>query len=252
MLLTIIFLCIAGFFAALVDSIAGGGGIISVPAFLLAGIPPHIALGTNKFSSSFGSFTSSLTFAQSNKVDFKLLKFLVPFSLLGAFVGVSAVLVIDPGYLTNIVLILLLFVGVYSLFSRTMGVEDKFKGFSGKNIALGILLAFILGFYDGFFGPGAGSFLIFGIISIFGFDYVRASGNAKVLNFASNITSLIVFALNFQINYVYGIPVALAMIVGSRVGVRMALKKGSKLIKPIFVTMALAAAAKMLYKMLFN
>jgi uncharacterized membrane protein YfcA len=252
MLLKIIFLCTAGFFASLVDSIAGGGGIISVPAFLIAGIPPHIALGTNKFSSSCGSFTSSLKFTQSNKVDFKLLKFLIPFSLVGALLGVSAVLIISTGYLTNIVLVLLLSIGVFSLFSKAVGLEDKFKGFNRKNIALGILLALVMGFYDGFFGPGAGSILIFGMIGIFGFDFVRAGGNAKVLNFVSNITSLVIFAFHFQINYIYGIPVAIAMILGARVGVRLAINKGAKLIKPIFVAMSLAAAIKMLYQVILS
>ena len=98
-------------------------------------------------------------------------------------------------YLTTIVLILLLSVGVYSLFSKSIGIEDKYTGIKKKGLFLGILLAFVLGFYDGFFGPGTGSFLIFGLIGIFGFDFVHASGNARVLNFISNITALIIFRI---------------------------------------------------------
>lgn len=246
---SLIFLCIAGFCAAFVDSIAGGGGIISVPAFLLAGIPPHIALGTNKFSSSCASFTSSLKFAQSGKVDFKLLKFLIPFTFVGAILGVNTVVSINSSYLNTIVLVLLLFVGAYSLLSKTVGIEDNYHGFTQKTLFLGIFLAISLGFYDGFFGPGTGSFLIFGLINIFKFDFVRSSGNGKVLNFISNIASLGMFAILGQINYRLGIPVALCMILGAKFGTKVALIKGSRLIKPIFISMSLAVAVKMIYGM---
>ncbi|MCT8976195.1 TSUP family transporter [Clostridium sp. CX1] len=250
MTMNLVFLCTAGFFAALIDSIAGGGGIISVPAFLLAGVSPHIALGTNKFSSSCASFTSSIKFAQSGKVDFKILKYLIPFTLVGAVLGVNTVLAIDTKYLNTIVLVLLLCVGAYSLFSKTIGMEDKFESLNKKNILLGMILALSMGFYDGFFGPGTGSFLIFGLISIYSFDFVRAGGNGKVLNFVSNITSLVVFAINGSIDYKIGIPVAIFMILGARVGTKVALSKGAKLMKPIFVTMSLAVAVKMLYGMI--
>lgn len=250
MLMKILFLCGAGFLAALVDSIAGGGGLISVPAYLLAGVPPYYSLGTNKFSSTAGSFTSSIKFATSGKVDFKILKFAIPFTLIGAVLGVNTVLMIDQTFLYTLVLILVLFVGIYSFFSKSIGMEDKFQGINAKNITLAIILAFALGFYDGFFGPGTGSFLIFGLISIFHFDFVKASGNAKVLNFVSNITALIMFAINHKIDYALGIPVAIFMILGARIGTKLALNKGAKLIKPIFITMSLGVAIKMLYSML--
>ncbi|MGE5627196.1 MAG: TSUP family transporter [Solirubrobacterales bacterium] len=250
MTITLLLLCTAGFFGALVDSIAGGGGIITVPAFLMAGVPPHIALGTNKFASTCASFTSSVKFATSSKVDFKLIKILAPFTIIGAVLGVNSVLAVNGGFLNTVVLILLTLVGLYSLFSKTVGVNDNFKGLNKKNIVSGIFLAIGLGFYDGFFGPGTGSFLIFGMIGVYGFDFVRAGGNGKVLNFLSNITSLIVFAFNFQINYSIGIPVALSMILGARFGTTLALNKGAKLMKPIFVTMSLGVAVKMLYGIL--
>lgn len=246
----IIFLCIAGFFAALVDSIAGGGGLISLPAFLMAGVSPYNSLGTNKFASTCASFTSSLKFAKSGKVNFGLLKYLIPFTLLGAALGVNTVLTIKQEYLTVLVLILILFVGVYSLFSKSIGQEDNFKGLTYVNVALGIIMAFSLGFYDGFFGPGTGSFLIFAMIRIFGFDFVKSAGNSKVLNFISNITSLILFAYHGRIYYLYGVPAAIAMIFGARVGTKLALTKGSKLIKPIFIVMSLAVAVKMLYNLI--
>jgi uncharacterized membrane protein YfcA len=250
-IIKLLILCPACFLAALVDSIAGGGGLISVPAYLMAGVPPHLALGTNKFSSTASSFTSSLKFARSGKINSNLLKYIAPLTLIGAVLGVTSVLKISQDFLSTLVLLFILCVGIYTVFSKTIGLEDKFKGLTKKNILLGALLALSLGFYDGFFGPGAGSFLIFGLISIFGFDFVNASGNAKVLNFVSNITSLVMFGLHGQINYFIGIPVAICMIFGARIGAVMALKKGAKLIKPIFIIMSLGVALKMLYQMIF-
>lgn len=246
----IVLLCFAGFIASFVDSIAGGGGLISLPAFLLAGVPPHFALGTNKFSATAASFTSSIKYATSGKVNFKLLKVLIPFTLIGAAIGVNTVLLIDQKYLQGMVLIMVFAVGIYSLFSKTMGQENRFTELTGKNLALGIILSLSIGFYDGFFGPGTGSFLIFGLISIFGFDFINAGGNARILNFVSNVTALVLFALQGKIIYSYGIPVAISMIVGARFGTSMALSRGVKLVKPIFVTMSLAVAGKMLFSIL--
>jgi len=246
MFTTIVLLCMAGFLASFVDSIAGGGGLISVPAFMLAGLPPYMVLGTNKFSATAGSFTSSLQFIKSGKANFKLLKYLIPFTFIGSMLGVKAVLTIDQKFLNALVLVLILFIGIYTLFSKSLGLKDKFKGLTKKNVIYGIFLALSLGFYDGFFGPGTGSFLVFGFISIFGFNFVSSSANARILNFVSNVTALILFALNGKINYAIGLPVAVSMIIGAKLGTTVALSKGSKLIKPIFVTMSLLVAMKML------
>jgi uncharacterized membrane protein YfcA len=249
LIITMIFLCTAGFIAAFVDSIAGGGGLISLPALLLAGVPAQFSLGTNKFASSTASFTSSLKYIKSGNVNFKVLKFLVPCTLLGASLGVSVVLLINQKFLYTLVLILVLFVGIYSLFAKNIGKEDLFQGLTKKSIILGGMLAFGLGFYDGFFGPGTGSFLIFGLIGIYKFNFLMAGGNARILNFVSNITALILFAINGKIKYLYGIPFAIAMIFGARLGTSFALNHGTKLIKPIFITMSLAVAAKMLFNL---
>lgn len=148
----IIFLCAAGFVSAFVDAIAGGGGIISVPAYLLAGIPPHFTLGTNKLSSTAAAFTSSFNFARSGKVNFKVMRYLAPFTLIGAVLGVNTVVKINQKYLNILVLILILAVGIYSLFSNTLGAKDDFKGIT-KKIYFWVyyypfLLAFTMVFLD--------------------------------------------------------------------------------------------------------
>lgn len=249
MTLNLIVLCFAGFIAAFVDSIAGGGGLISLPAFLLVGVPPHVALGTNKFSSTCASFTSSIKFARSGKVNLEILKYLIPCSLVGAVIGVRTILNIDTKYLYTMVLVLILAVSIYSFFAKSVGIEDNYKGTNRKNIIYGCILATVIGFYDGFFGPGTGSFLIFGIIGIYDFDFVKAGGNAKILNFISNITALVMFAISGKVDYKFGIPVAIFMILGARFGTVFALKKGAKIIKPIFIVMSFGVAVKMLINM---
>jgi hypothetical protein len=248
--LKILFLCGAGFLSAFVDAIAGGGGLISVPAYLAVGFPTHFTLGTNKFSSSCSSMTSTIKFTKSGKTDKNILKLLLPFTFLGALTGVRTVLLLDSDILKPIVLILLLGVGIYSFFSKSIGLEDNFKGVNKKILIIGSIFSFCMGFYDGFFGPGAGSFMIFGLIKIFGFDFVRASGNAKAMNFTSNFASLLMFSLNKKIYYLMGIPVAIFMIFGASLGSKIAIKEGAKFIKPIFVTMSLVVAVKMLYELI--
>lgn len=238
-----------GFLAAAVDAIAGGGGLISLPALLFAGVPPHLALGTNKFAATTASLNSALTFAHSGKVNFALVKWQIPFTFLGALLGVWAVLQVDSSFLNKAVLALVLLVGFYTVFHKNLGMEDNFKGLTKSNIAIGCLFAFTLGFYDGFFGPGTGSFLIFAFIAVYGFDFVSASANAKTLNFTSNIASLILFALNGKILYTYAIPMAIFMILGSRVGTKLALTRGARLVKPVFITMSLLVAVKLVYEM---
>ena len=246
----VIFLCVAGFLAAFVDSIAGGGGLISVPAYFMIGFPPHFTLGTNKFSATCGSLVSTLKFAKSGKTDNNILKVLLPFSLLGAAAGVYVVLLVDSAVLKPVVLVMILGVGLYSFFAKSVGLEDNFTGTTKKTLTIGAIFAFVMGFYDGFFGPGAGSFIIFGLIKLYGFDFVRASGNAKAMNFVSNITSLIMFAIGGKIHYIMGIPMAIFMVFGASVGSKLAISKGAKIIRPILIIMSLGVAAKMVYELL--
>lgn len=243
---TLLFICVAGFTAAFVDSVAGGGGIISIPAIMSVGIPSHIALGTNKFGASFGAFASTVTFSKSKKIYFPLIKYLVPFTLIGAVLGVKTVLSIDEKVLQVIILILVFVIAIYTLIKKDFGSSNDFIGLTKKNIIYGCILAFFLGFYDGLFGPGTGSFLIFAFISIYKFDFSLSAGNGKILNFASGIASLATFAISGSVDYLIGIPFALSMILGAFLGTKIAIKNGAKVIKPIFITIALALTLKML------
>lgn len=245
---TVLFLCVAGFLAAAVDSIAGGGGIISLPALIAAGIPPHLALGTNKFASTCASFTSSLKFASSGKIYFKLVKYQIPCTILGAALGVNVVLSVSEAFLNGLIVVMIFAVALYTTLKKDFGTRDNFKELTKGKIISGMIFAFCLGFYDGFFGPGTGSFLIFLFISIFGFDFTVAAGNGKILNFTSNVVSLILFAIGGKIVYLAGIPMAISMIFGAYVGTRIAISNGAKVIKPIFITIAIALIIKLIYQ----
>jgi len=242
---TIALLCIVGFAAAFLDSIAGGGGILTVPALMAAGLPPHLTLGTNKFSATNASFTSTLTFLNSKKIHIPLIKYILPFSFLGAVLGVRTVLQINEEYLRIIILVLLIFVALNTLFNKNVGTENEFEGVNKKTIIIGCIVGFTIGFYDGFFGPGTGSILLYAFIRFFKFDFTIGTANARILNFTSNITSLVLFAYYGRIVYAIGIPMALSMILGAFLGTRMAIKHGGKIIKPIFVTMSLAIVVKL-------
>lgn len=244
------FLCIAGFVAAIVDAIAGGGGLISLPAYLIFGVPPQFALGTNKFSGTASSLTSSYHYFRYGKTNNKLLKYLIPFSLLGSALGVLSVLKINQQTLRIVLSCLIFVMCIYSLFAKNLGRNNNFIGLTTSNLILGSFFAFLLGFYDGFFGPGAGSFLLFVFIKIYHYDFLNASGNAKVLNFISNISSLTLFALNGKIVYLYAIPVSIFMILGAMTGSKIAYRGGSKIIKPLFILISLGIVGKLILDLL--
>lgn len=246
----VIFLCLGGFLASFVDSIAGGGGLISMPVLLISGLPTHLALGTNKFASSCGSFTSAYRYYKSGKTTIELLKKLLPFTILGCILGVKCVLSISDEFLNLLVFIMIVAVTIYTYTKKDLGTEDKFKELTDKNIKLGMLMAFLLGFYDGFFGPGTGTFLTFALIKIYGFDFLHASANTKILNFTSNFIALILFMFSGQILYTVAIPFAISMIIGGYIGAKLAIKKGSTVIKPIFLVMAFGVAIKLIYQSL--
>ena len=136
----IILVCIAGFFGAVVDAIVGGGGLITTPALLAAGLPTHLALGTNKFASSMGTISSSYHYYKSGNVNIKLLKYLLPFSLVGSALGVLTVLAIQPDFLKVLIIFLVVIIGLYTLLKKDLGLEDRFSGLSSKKIKLGIAL----------------------------------------------------------------------------------------------------------------
>lgn len=248
--LSFLFVCCAAFIGAFVDAIAGGGGLITVPAYLLAGFPPHLTLGTNKLSATFGSFSSALEFLRQGKVHRRLVAFIVPCTLVGAIVGVRSVLTLDQSFLYPLVSILILVVGLYTFFKKDLGLINSFELKNRSQIIKGMFFGFLIGFYDGFFGPGTGSFYLFVFIRFFGMDFVHAGGNTKILNFTSNFTSLLVFALAGKINWPIGLLAGFLSLLGSVLGTRVAIRRGAGFVKPIFLIMSFAVFIKVVLDMI--
>lgn len=242
------FLLPAVFFAGLVDSIAGGGGLISLPAYLAAGLPPHYALGNNKFSSSFGTLFATLLYRRSRMIDMRVALVSGFFALIGSFVGTRTVLLIKPDFLRYILIFLIPIIAVFTVMKKDFGKENQsFSIEKQKKYLLASLASLIIGFYDGFFGPGTGSFLILFYTIVLKYDLAVANGNTKVVNLASNIAALVAFLLSGKVIILLGVFGASAGILGNIAGAKLAIKNGSKIIKPVFVFALILLFIKILY-----
>ncbi|WP_027094098.1 sulfite exporter TauE/SafE family protein [Cohnella thermotolerans] len=238
-----------GFVAAFVDSVVGGGGLVALPLLLATGLPAATALGTNKLAGTCSSLTSTLSFIASGKVNLRLVLRLFPLTLLGAVGGTFAVRHMPSDFLRPLVVVMLVLVAAYTLVKKSWGRQSTYSGLSSGSAVLMGAAAFGLGFYDGFFGPGTGSFLIFVFLAL-GFDFVTAAGNAKVLNFASNLASLATFVSFGLVHYRYGLPMGAAMIAGSLAGSRLAIRKGSSYVRPLFLAICGLLIGKQLWDLL--
>ena len=239
------------FIAAVVDAISGGGGLISLPAYFAVGFPPHMALGTNKLSAFLSTFDSAFKFWKAKKINVEIVSKLFAFSLAGAAIGVKTAVSIEPKYFKPISFVTLILVFLYTLKNKNIGEVNYYKGTTPKTLLIGKIMAFSLGFYDGFLGPGTGSFLIFCLIKIFKLDFSSASGNTKILNLSSNFASLVVFAFLGKLNWVYGLSIAVVMTFGAIIGSRLAILKGNKFIKPVFLVVTSILILKMSYEIFF-
>ncbi|MCI2790645.1 MULTISPECIES: TSUP family transporter [Staphylococcus] len=235
-----------GFLAAFIDAVVGGGGLISIPTLLAVGLPPSIALGTNKLASVFGSMTSAIRFIRSGKVDLKLVgRLFVPVFIL-AMLGASLATFLPAQLLKPIVIVILTLVLLYTIFKKDWGDVRRVQSFTVKKALLITVLLSLIGFYDGFLGGGTGSFMMF-ILLLFGFDFLGAAGNAKVLNFASNLGALILFMILGEVNYLYGLIMAASMIAGSYVGAMFAIKQGVGYVKVLFIVVTALLILKNAY-----
>lgn len=242
----IILLFLFGFLAAFIDSVVGGGGLISLPALMFTGLSPSAAVATNKLAGTLGSLTSTISFYRSGKMDFHTIKKLFPFVFLSSMIGAWTVHLLDPAILKPLMLIMLAAVLVYTLFKKDWGSISTYQKLTPKKYIGFFLLVCVIGFYDGFLGPGTGSFLIFSFLLI-GFDFLKAAGNAKFLNFASNIGALVMFIFLNQINYGYGIVMAIGQVLGAICGSKFAIKQGAGYVRILFIIVTIVLLAKNTY-----
>jgi len=242
--------CLAILFAAaglagFVDSIAGGGGIITVPALLAVGFPPHLALGTNKLQGTFGSLTAALNYRRGNLLRFREVVLGIAFTALGAFAGTMTVQVISADYLKHIIPALLVIIFVYVICNPKLGTTHR----PHRIVPWLFYLVFgcLLGFYDGFFGPGTGSIWTIAFALWLGFDLKKATAHTKALNFTSNIVALITFLVGGNVIVFAGVTMGVGQILGAYLGSHLVLKRGTYFVRVFFLCVVALTIAKLLW-----
>jgi len=235
---------IIGMFAGFFDSISGGGGLLTIPAMLMAGVPPLEALGTNKLQGIFGTGSATITFASKGHLDFKSLWPIAFLCFILSIVGGLIASEIPEQRLATLIPYILILVALYFGLSKKISENGKTPILTFS--ILGTIILPIVGFYDGIFGPGAGSFYMFALLYLGGVGIVQATAQTKLLNFSSNLGGFIFFGLIGAINWEIGAIMAVGQIIGSSIGARLAIKKGIEIIKPLLIIICIITAVRLL------
>jgi uncharacterized membrane protein YfcA len=236
----------AALFGGFIDSIAGGGGIITLPALLAAGLPPHLALGTNKLQSSFGSFTAAMRYHQGGMFRMRSLLPGIACTALGAVTGTLAIRALSADLLARLIPLLLAAIFVYMLANRRLG--EHARPHRMRPAWFHLLFGLGIGFYDGFFGPGTGSFWTIALVVWMGLDLRQATGRTKALNFTSNVVSLVTFLAGGQVVLLAGLLMGAGQVAGAWLGSHMVLRRGTGFVRGVFLCVVGATIAKLLWE----
>jgi hypothetical protein len=244
-LLEIALLCVVALTAGVVDAIAGGGGLVTLPAILATGLPPHVALGTNKGQSVFGGIAALVRFWRAGLVTERLAAITFPMGLVGSLLGAGLVLLLRPEVLKPVVLVLLVAVAAFLAFRRGPPPGERPEPSPRRLLGLGSVIALIIGTYDGFFGPGTGTFLIICFSGLLGHNLTKASADAKVVNFASNLAAVGLFSYRGLVLWHVALPMAAAQFAGAWIGVHLAVRGGDKLVRKVVLLVVTALVIKL-------
>ncbi len=236
---------VAGF-AGFIDAAAGGGGLITIPALIFTGMSPVQALGTNKFQACFGSFSASLHFVRSGIVHPQHFIAMILSVAIASALGAYCVQLFDTQQLLTIMPVVFIGIALYSFFAKNLGESTTDKRFS--NAQFSMTAAPGVGFYDGFFGPGTGTFFALAFVKLRGMDFVTATGHAKILNFTTNISSLIVFAWSGQVVWIAALCMAVGQIIGAKIGAKTVILKGAGFVRTVTVVVSIAISLSLLLK----
>ncbi|WP_112311649.1 TSUP family transporter [Pseudogemmobacter bohemicus] len=243
-------LMLAAFVAGLIDSIAGGGGLITVPALLLAGVSPIEALATNKLQGSFGSGTAALTYAKAGHVRLSEQLPMALISALAAAAGAMVAHLMSAEVLRIIMPVVLIAVAAFFAFRKGMSDQDRVQRMRPAAFSFTIVPA--IAAYDGFFGPGTGSFFMMGFVLLAGYGILKATAHTKMLNFASNLGSLAVFIPSGNVLWALGLGMAVTQTLGAWIGARLAMRIGARLIRPLLVITSTAMALRLIWQALYG
>ena len=248
-ILQFLIVCPLVFLGGFVDAVAGGGGLITLPAYLIAGFPVVNAIGTNKLSSAMGTTLTTVRFAKDGFIPWKMAAICAVFALIGSSSGAELALLIDDGAFKIVMLVILPLTAVYVTKGKALVNEREPFSF-GKTTLIAALVALIIGVYDGFYGPGTGTFLIILLTSIAHFRVTEANGTAKVINLSTNVAALVVYIINGKVIYLLGLVAGVFGILGNYMGSRYFEKGGAKSMKPIMITVLAIFFFKVLYEVL--
>lgn len=240
----VVLLFMVAMVAGCVDTIAGGGGLIVLPTMLMVGIPPAAALATNKLQGSGGTLVASLYFLRKQIVRLKDIRLTVLMTFIGAVFGVWLVLQIESTILKAIIPFLLITMGAYFALSPQLGATDQKQHIAYRPFST--FIAPLLGFYDGFFGPGTGMFMVLSLVSLRGYNLTKATAHTKILNCTSNISSLLYFLAFGEVYWTAGLIMLAGQVIGSSIGARIVLSKGTNLVRPVVSIVCFLMATKLL------
>jgi uncharacterized protein len=243
---TLALLVFAAFLAGFIDSIAGGGGLITVPALLLAGATPIETLGTNKLQSVFGSGAATFTYARAGHVNLKQQLPMGLMSLVASMAGAFCATLLPQDVFRQVLPFVLVAIALYFVLKPDVSDLDTVERI--KPVVFAVTLVPVIGFYDGIFGPGTGSFFMLGFVALAGFGLLKATAHTKFLNFASNLGSLIVFGLLGVVLWKTALAMGVGQFFGARLGAKFAMKNGAKIIKPLLVLVCVALAARLAWQ----
>ncbi|URZ14535.1 sulfite exporter TauE/SafE family protein [Clostridium felsineum] len=247
-MLQYIIVCPLAFLAGFVDSIAGGGGLISIPAYIFAGIPIHFAIGTNKMSSCMGTIISTYRYAKDGYIKLKLGLLSAICALIGSPIGATLSLKISDRYFKILMLIILPITAFYVLNRRSLK-DNKEISINYKTYGICMIIAFILGIYDGFYGPGTGTFLILLLTGVAKLSLNTSAGTTKAINLASNIAGLITFIISGKVLLVLGITAGIFSILGNYIGAGYFTKSGVKIVRPVIMIVVAVFFVKILLEL---
>ncbi|MGC4015013.1 MAG: TSUP family transporter [Luteolibacter sp.] len=242
---TYLLLFFAGLAGGFIDAIAGGGGLISLPALLAVGLPSQVALGTNKFQAAFGTMMAVSRYLKAGLLRTEGIRLAVVLACVASMGGAITVTVLDKELLKRVIPWMLATVAVYTAVNRRFGLQ---RG-SRKMVPLVFAAVFgvLLGFYDGFFGPGTGSFWTVALVTLLGCDLREATGYTKAANLASNVGALVVFLASGSVHFAIGAVMIAGQLLGARAGAGLAIRRGAGVIRPVFLTVVFAMTAKLLW-----
>ncbi|NVO85815.1 sulfite exporter TauE/SafE family protein [Hymenobacter terrestris] len=251
---TLALLCLFAFLAGLIDAVVGGGGLIQLPALLvlLPGVPVPTLLGTGKVSSLLGTVAALRRYAGQVPLRWRAVGTAAAVAGVFSFLGARVVSKLPQELLPPLVLGLLVLIAAYTFWRKDFGSIHAPRLPASREPYYGAALGLVLGFYDGFFGPGMGSFLLFAFVGLFGYDFLTASASAKLVNAVTNFTALIYFAASGQILWAAAVPMAVSNIVGSTLGAHLALRHGTGFVRVLFLLMVSAFILKLSWQIFFG